>query len=255
MKRKNWRPSFRRWLHEDLQNQYRRLLDIVFRYSLNSDKDYARWDWEKSGIFSVKSTYKHLCRHDYGLNFSRIWKAKLPLKIKIFMWLVIQNSILTKDNLGKRKWKGNKSCAFCSENESVQHLFFECSTAKYVWSLLAHSLGAVCRPNSLEQYWTWVQNILPQAPSMHTVGLATVVWAIWRTRNNVCFNKKKMRSPTEIVCLICSFLAYWTGLFKEDLKEQVIQGAEVVKSTALFFHNQDMQARAHDDLQMVPFAG
>jgi len=117
------------------------------------------------------------------------------------------------------------------------------------------SLGVVCRPNSLEQYWTWVQNILPQAPSMHTVSLAAVVWAIWRTRNNVCFNKKKMRSPSEIVCLICSFLAYWTGLFKEDLKEQVIQGAEVVKSTALFFHNQDMQARAHDDLQMLPFAG
>ncbi|KAG0537641.1 hypothetical protein BDA96_03G166100 [Sorghum bicolor] len=45
------------------------------------------------------------------------------------------------------------------------------------------------------------------------------------------------------------------GLFKEDLKEQVIQGAEVVKSMALFFHNQDLQARAHDDLQMVPIAG
>jgi len=119
MKRKNWRPSFRRWLHEDLQNKYTQLLDIVFRYSLNSDKDYARWDWEKSSIFSLKSTCKHLCRHDYGLNFSRIWKVKLPLKIKIFMWLVIQNSILNKDNLGKRKWKGNKSCAFCSENGSV----------------------------------------------------------------------------------------------------------------------------------------
>jgi hypothetical protein len=64
-----------------------------------------------------------------------------------------------------------------------------------------------------------------------------------------------MRSPTEIVCFICSFLAYWTGLFKEDLKEQVIQGAEVVKSTAQFFHNKDMQARAHNDLQMVPLAG
>jgi len=179
MKRKNWRPSFRRWLHEDLQNQYRRLPDIVFRYRLNSDKDYARWDSEKSGIFSVNSTYKHLCRHEYGLNFSRIWKAKLPLKTKIFMWLVIQNSIITKDNLGKQKWKGNKSCTFCSKNESVQHLFFECSRAKCVWSLLAHSLGSVCRPNSLEQYWTWVQNILPQDPSMRTVGLAAVVWAIW----------------------------------------------------------------------------
>jgi len=29
----------------------------------------------------------------------KIWKAKLPLKIKIFMCLIHQNSILTKDNL------------------------------------------------------------------------------------------------------------------------------------------------------------
>jgi hypothetical protein len=95
------------------------------------------------------------------------------------MWLALQNVILSKDNLVKQKWKGNKSCAFCSENESVQHLFFECSMAKYVWSILAHSLGSACRPNSIEQYWTWVQKILPQAPSMHSVGLAAVIWVIW----------------------------------------------------------------------------
>jgi hypothetical protein len=61
-------------------------------------------------FFSVRLVYKHLCKDDYGLNFQRMWKAKAPLKIKIFMWLVAQGAILTKDNLGKRKWKGNMSC-------------------------------------------------------------------------------------------------------------------------------------------------
>jgi hypothetical protein len=44
-------------------------------------------------------------------------------------------------------------------------------------------------------------------------------------------------------------------LLKEDLKDQVIQGAEVVKSTALFFHKQDLQARSQEERQLVPFAG
>jgi hypothetical protein len=120
-----------------------------------------------------------------------IWKANLPLKIKIFMWLVSQNVILTKDNLIKRKWKGNKSCAFCTENENSRHLFFEYPTAKYVWSMLAYSLGSVGRPNNMEQYWFWIHKILPQSPNLYAVGLAAVIWVIWRTRNAVCFDKKK----------------------------------------------------------------
>jgi hypothetical protein len=94
--------------------------------------------------FSVKSTYKHLCRNDFGASFKKIWKSKIPLKIKIFMWLVSQDAILTKDNLCKRKWKGNSSCAFCPEKENGNHLLFGYPTAKYIWSLLAYSLGANC---------------------------------------------------------------------------------------------------------------
>ena len=44
MKLKNWRLSFRRWLHEDLQIQLRRLQDIVHRFSINEEKDRAKWD-------------------------------------------------------------------------------------------------------------------------------------------------------------------------------------------------------------------
>jgi hypothetical protein len=94
-----------------------------------------------------------------------MWKAKAPLKIKIFMWLVAQGAILTKDNLGKRKWKGNMSCAFCCDQETVQHIFFECLTAKYIWSLLAYSLGADCRPGNMNQYWIWINSTLPPMPS------------------------------------------------------------------------------------------
>jgi hypothetical protein len=64
----------------------------------------------------------------------RIWKAKNPLKIKIFMWLVNQNAILTKDNLVKRNWQGNHRCSFCNLDEFIMHIFFDCYLARYVWS-------------------------------------------------------------------------------------------------------------------------
>jgi hypothetical protein len=73
-------------------------------------------------------------------------------------------------------------------------------------SLLANSLGTDCRPSNNDQYWVWVNKILPHSPQMHAVGLAAVCWAIWRSGNVVCFENKRIKSPTEIVCMICSFL-------------------------------------------------
>jgi len=93
-----------------------------------------------------------------------------------------------------------------------------------------------------------------QANSVHAVGLAAVCWAIWRTRNAVCFDNKKIKSPTEIVCMICSFLTYWAGLLKEDLKNQVSLGAEAIKTAALFFHKLDLKSQPQEENQLVPFA-
>jgi hypothetical protein len=53
--------------------------------------------------------------------------------------------------------------------------------------------------------------------------------------------------------MICSFLTYWAGLLMEDLKQQVVQGAEVVKMAALSFHKQDLRAHAEEERQLVPY--
>lgn len=57
--------------------------------------------------------YNGLTRNESGLYHKRIWKGKIQLKIKIFMWLLTNDAILTKDNLVKRKWIGDSSCMFC----------------------------------------------------------------------------------------------------------------------------------------------
>jgi hypothetical protein len=41
-----------------------------------------------------------------------IWKGKIPPKINIFLWLMENNPILTKDNLIKRGWVGDPKCVF-----------------------------------------------------------------------------------------------------------------------------------------------
>jgi hypothetical protein len=53
------------------------------------------------------------------------------------MWLTTHGSILTKDILLHRGWKGkDASCIFCDCNETIDHLFFGCAVARVVFLVL-----------------------------------------------------------------------------------------------------------------------
>jgi hypothetical protein len=60
---------------------------------------------------------------------SVVRKIQVPPRIHIFLWLLSNNKILTRDNLGKRKKIDDLTCLFCFELKSVNHLFFECCVA------------------------------------------------------------------------------------------------------------------------------
>jgi hypothetical protein len=56
----------------------------------------------------VHSLYLTLINNGMANNLHRkLWRLKVPLKIKIFMWYM-KEVVLTKDNLAKRNWGGNK---------------------------------------------------------------------------------------------------------------------------------------------------
>jgi hypothetical protein len=76
------------------------------------------------------------------------WKAKIPLKIKIFLWYLKTGIVLTKDNLVKRQWKGCTKCYFCTKQETIQHLFFDCPMTRLMWGLFVLHLG-------LQNRWMW----------------------------------------------------------------------------------------------------
>jgi hypothetical protein len=64
-------------------------------------------------------------------------KIHVPPRIHVFLWLLANNKILTRDNLAKRKEVDDKSCLFCSENETAGHLLYECIAARYMWEIVS----------------------------------------------------------------------------------------------------------------------
>jgi hypothetical protein len=51
------------------------------------------------------------------------------------MWYMHKEVALTKDNLARKNRGGNKQCSFCLRDESIQHLFFDCYYARFLWEL------------------------------------------------------------------------------------------------------------------------
>jgi hypothetical protein len=187
--------TFTRWLTPELNQEWDEILKDASVFQLEDEPDMASWKLENIGKFSVKSTYNALTSSDGGPHFKYIWKVKIPPKIKIFLWLVANDVILTKDNMVKQNWKGEPSCYFCRQPETVNHLLFTCSIAKVVWATVATCLGANDIPSSFQYSWNWCEKWIPNGKQFFAVGIAAVCWAIWKMRNKICFEGKKCKNP------------------------------------------------------------
>jgi hypothetical protein len=69
-----------------------------------------------------------------------VWDLIIPLGCSCFSDFS-KNKILTRDNLGKRRNLEFYSCLFCSQSESITHLFFDCSVARRVWEVVSEVVG------------------------------------------------------------------------------------------------------------------
>jgi hypothetical protein len=102
--------SFRRALVGDNWDKWLRLVESILMVHLNDHRDSFRWTASKN--FSVKNMYNDLVLKSGTPVNCWTWKAKIPLKIKIFLWYVKSGVMLTNNNLVKRQWKGCTKCCF-----------------------------------------------------------------------------------------------------------------------------------------------
>jgi hypothetical protein len=129
---------------------------------------------------------------------TKVWKMKIPLKIKIFMWYIQKGVVLTKDNLAKRNWNGRKQCSFCMNNESIQHLFFKCYYVRFLWGLAHITFGIPPPRNRAHMFGSWTSGtgwgggrVLKR---QLLAGASVFCWTIWLSRNDVVFDKTPIKS-------------------------------------------------------------
>jgi hypothetical protein len=93
------------------------------------------------------------------------------------------NKILTRDNLAKRKEVDDRSCLFCSGNETVGHLLYECCVARIMWEVVSEvtDLPLIVDSESMSKWWIRHKNY-----NVVNVFYTAVVWSLWNMRNKLC---------------------------------------------------------------------
>jgi hypothetical protein len=149
--------SFRRGLVGNNLNEWHNLVARVANTRLSNMEDKFIWGLHQNGLFSVKSMYlASISDNRVSLDLT-IRKLKVSLKIKIFLWYLKRGVVLTKDNLGRRNWRGGKQCVFCAQDETIQHLFFDCHFAKFIWTTV-HIAFNVDKPVSISHlFYNWAR--------------------------------------------------------------------------------------------------
>jgi hypothetical protein len=154
----------------------------------------------------------------------RLWKNRLPMKVRVFMWLACHNRIQSGEVLGGMKWKGNKNCRICNVLETTDHIFFHCPLAKFVWASLKEMLGRERVPRGL---WDLFEMWLPLGCNSYNLKffcVSAVLWGIWLARNKMAIEGIFVQNPTEVVQKICVFLQRWKPRLKPADQSHLEEG-------------------------------
>ena len=225
--------SFRRGLVEGNLTAWYDLVSKVVTVNLTKEKDVFVWNLHRSGSFTVRSMYLNLIQEGVLPTKNPLWKIRVPLKIKIFLWYLQKGVTLTKDNLAKRNWQGSVKCCFCNSLETIQHLFIDCHFARFIWNTVHITFG-IHPPSSIsDMFGSWLHGIGAKLKNQILLGAVALCWAMWLNRNDVVFNNAKTNTFLQVIFRATYWIRHWSLLSKEEERPIFKNGCQILETVIM----------------------
>jgi hypothetical protein len=143
-----------------------------------------------------------------------IWKPMIPLKIKICTWQLARGRLPSSDQIHLRNGPSTGNCVMCGQPENVDHIFFTCVLAEFLWSEVRDMFSMNWNPRSWHDWFNIIANANPRVKHFLWSFFAAQSWAIWTTRNKFTIERTFPRQPVDIVFKIVLTLHLWQPLQK-----------------------------------------
>ena len=179
------------------------------RLQLGSDK--VEWVLTSNRKFYVKSCYSFL--NDGGLRskyLEDIWKAVIPLKVKVFAWLATHYKTLSKERLGWREWNGSQNCEICRLNVEINtHIFLHCPFAISIWEFFLSGTACILDTHIADVFSLFQFSKFNITRQCWCILVLSILWSVWLNRNVVIF--RNMTSNLASIFFFKSFTLLQCG--------------------------------------------
>ncbi|KAK1289401.1 hypothetical protein QJS10_CPB18g01390 [Acorus calamus] len=126
-----------------------------------------------------------------------IWRTRLPLKVRIFLWMALQGRILTKEY--RAIWRSTMSttCELCRvAPESIDHLFCLCPVLLPLWRTLGAATGRSLVFSNRMELWEQMRDFSGPTSAralaqVENLVIPATLWAIWLGRNKLLFARER----------------------------------------------------------------
>ncbi|XP_072058140.1 uncharacterized protein [Arachis hypogaea] len=159
------------------------------------------WIWWPASLkaYSSREGYRWLLTKKVNSiehsNCGWIWRLNLPEKIKMMMWLGLQNALLTNAFRFKRHLIDSNRCSRCNADlETMEHCLRDCEKSRCIWKMLDPLLIDSFEGTPLE---FWIRKVMPGNEAIVGAGL----WWVWRHRCNDIFNNGDQWSNYKVVAM------------------------------------------------------
>lgn len=109
--------------------------------------DRLSWGEASNGEFTVRSAYDLLMRIDTPRQnmerfYKQVWQVVAPERVRVFLWLVGQQVIMTNVERVRRHIGNSSICQVCREaEEDIMHVLRDCPAMEGIWRRIV----PVCR--------------------------------------------------------------------------------------------------------------
>jgi hypothetical protein len=143
---------------------------------LTKTPDIYNWNLTYTGMFTIKSMYLYLMNGHTKFLRKYLWKMKIPLKFKIFMWFLNNKVILTKDNVAKRNGMDVLSF-FVTHWRIVDHLFISCPFACIIWRIIYFTFNISPPANFTNMFGNWLNGVNKNDKARICISVLALCWS------------------------------------------------------------------------------